>query len=107
MNKERPSEIITPEQFELNKHDIKKSWKIIKNMIGMEDGRYSTNQIYFLINGQYISNSNTISNIFNNYFIKVGSSLSSSIKSEIDTLVYFQTNNSSIHISELNKVEIK
>ena len=73
----------------------------------MEDGRYSTNQIYFLKNGQYISNSNTISNIFNNYFIKVGSSLSSSIKSEIDTLVYLLTNNSSIHISELNKVEIK
>ena len=43
------------EQFELNKHDIKNSWKIIKNKIGREDGRYSTNQADFIINGQYIS----------------------------------------------------
>ena len=95
------------EQFELNKHDIKKLWKVIKNMIGREDGRYSTNQIDFLIHGQYISNSNTIANNFNNYFINVGSSLSSRIKSENDPLVYFQTNNNSIHVPELNKDEIK
>ena len=61
-------------------------------MIGMEDGRYSTNQIDFLIHGQYISNINTIANNFNNYFTNVGSSLSSSIKSENDPLVYFLTN---------------
>ena len=95
------------EQFELNKHDIKKSWKVIKHMIGREDGRYSTNQIDFLIHGQYISNSNTIANNFNNYFINVGSSLSSRIKSENYPLVYFQTNNNSIYIPELNKDEIK
>ena len=58
-------------------------------MIGREHGRYSTHQIDFLINGQFISNSNTIANNFNNYFINVGSSLSSSIKSENDPLVYF------------------
>ena len=40
-------------------------------MIGREDGRYSMNQINFLINGKYISNSNTIANSFNNYFINV------------------------------------
>ena len=95
------------EQFELNKHDVKKSWKVIKNMIDREDGRYSTNQIDFRIHGQYISNSNTIANNFNNYFIHVGSSLSSRIKSENDPLVYFQTNNNYIHIPELNKDEIK
>ena len=62
-------------------------------MIGREDGRYSTNQIDVLIHDQYISNSNTMGNHFNNYFINVGSSLSSSIKSENDPVVYFQTNN--------------
>ena len=58
-------------------------------MIGREDGRYSTNQIDFLIHGQYISNSNTIANNFNNYFVNVGISLSSSIKSENDPLICF------------------
>ena len=48
-----------------------------------------------------------IANNFNNYFINVGSSLSSCIKSENDPLVYFQTNNNSFHIPELNKDEIK
>ena len=76
-------------------------------MIGWEDGRYTTNQIDFLLNGKYISNSNTIANNFNNYFINVGSSLPSSIQSENDPLGYFQINNNYIHIPERNKVEIK
>ena len=49
-------------------------------MIGKEDSRCHMNQIDFLINGQYISNSNTIANSFNNYFINVGNSLASSIE---------------------------
>ena len=76
-------------------------------MICREDGRYFMNQIDFLIHGHYISNSNTIVNNFNNYFINVGSSLSSSIKLENDPLVYFQTHNNSIHIPEPSKDEIK
>ena len=74
-------------------------------MIGMEDGRHSTNRIGVLINGQYISNSNTIANNFNNFFINVGKSLSSNIKSESDPLVSFQTKNNHIYIPELNKFE--
>ena len=95
------------EQFELNKQDLKKSWKIIKNMIGKEDNRCYMNQIDFLINGQYISNNNTIANSFNNYFINVGNSLASSIQSENDPLLYLQTNIKSIYIPELDKIEIK
>ena len=95
------------EKFELNKNDLKKSWKIIKNMIGKEDNRYSLNHIDFLINGQYISDSKTIANSFNNYFINIGSSLASSIKSENDPLLYFQTNKKSIYIPEIDKSEIE
>ena len=35
------------EQFELNKQDLKKSWKIIKNIIGKDDKKYSMKQIDF------------------------------------------------------------
>ena len=76
-------------------------------MIGKEDGGYSMNQKDFLINGQYISNNNTLENSFNTYCINVGKSLASSIQSENDPLVYFQTNINSIYIPELDKVEIK
>ena len=65
------------------------------------------NHIDFLINGQYISDSKTIANSFNNYFINIGSSLASSIKSENDPLLYFQTNKKSIYIPEIDKSEIE
>ena len=80
---------------------------MIKNMIGKEDNRYSLNHIDFLINGQYISDSKTIANSFNNYFINIGSSLASSVKSENDPLLYFQTNMKSIYIPEIDKSEIE
>ena len=76
-------------------------------MIGKEDNRYSLNHIDFLINGQYISDSKTIANSFNNYFINIGGSLASSIKSENDPLLYFQTNKKSIYIPEIDKSEIE
>ena len=57
-------------------------------MIGKEDSGCFMNQIYFLINGQYISNNNTIANSFKNYCINVENSLASSIQSENDPLVY-------------------
>ena len=41
-------------------------------MIGTEDGRYSTNQIDFLINGKSISNSNYIATNFNHFLNNVG-----------------------------------
>ena len=76
-------------------------------MIGKEDSRCSMDHIYFLINDQYISNSNTIANICNNYFINVGSSLASSIQSENYTLVYFHNNNKSINFIYLNLAKLK
>ena len=76
-------------------------------MIGKEDSRCHMNQIDFLINGQYISHSNTIVNSFNNYFINVGNSLASSVQSENAPLLYLQTNIKSIYIPELYKIEIK
>ena len=76
-------------------------------MIGKEDSGCHMNQIDFLIYGQYISNSNTIANRFNNYLNNVGNSLASSIQSENNPPVYLQTNIKYIYIPELDKVEIK
>ena len=52
-------------------------------MIGKEDNRYSP------------------------FFIEIGGSLASSIKSENDPLLYFQTNKKSIYIPEIDKSEIE
>ena len=47
----------------------------------------------------------TIANTFNNYCINVGSSLASSIQSEIDPLLYFQPNNKSIYVPKIDIFE--
>ena len=53
------------------------------------------------------SDRKTIANTFNNYFINVGSSLASSIQSEIDPLLYFQPNNKSIYVPKIDIFEIE
>ena len=72
------------EQFELNTNDLKKSWQIIKNIIGKEE-KSTIKYKEFLINNMYISDNETISNSFNNYFINVGSSLAKKILTHYHT----------------------
>ena len=48
MNNQRKAErSYYREQFELNKQDFRKSWKIIKNIIRKDDKKYSMKQIDF------------------------------------------------------------
>ena len=90
----------------MHKHDLKKSWKIIKKIIGKEDKSTSKKQTIFLINNQYTTEKQTIANSFNNYFINVRSSLSKNITSGIDPMTYVQYYDESIEIPEINKDEI-
>ena len=54
----------------------------------------------------YISDNETISNSFNNYFINVGSSLAKNIVSDINPLSYIQNNMHTIHVPEISENEI-
>ena len=94
------------EQFDLHHSDLKKSWNIIRNIIGKDDSRRLTKHIDFLINNQYISNSKVIADSFNNYFIHVGSSLACNIHSDTDPLLYMDNNINSITIPEINTEQI-
>ena len=89
------------EKFDLNKTDLKRSWNIIKNIIGKEDNRRSAKDIVFLIDNQYISDGKIIANTFNNYFVNVGSSLAKNIQSETDPLHYIESLENSIDIPEI------
>ena len=79
------------EQFDLHKTDLKRSWNIIKNIIGKEDNRRPAKDIVFLINNKYISDGKIIANTFNNYFVNVGSSLAKNIQTATDPLHYFES----------------
>ena len=63
--------------LESNKHNIRKTWKIIKDVIGTPT-KSSINS-YFTINGKSISNKQEIADNFNSYFANVGTDLASSI----------------------------
>ena len=58
-------------QFDLYKTDLRKSWKIIKTIIGKSD-RISNISDEFLINDKIVSDKTFITNAFNNYFLNVG-----------------------------------
>ncbi len=80
------------EQFELNAHDLRKSWKIIKQIIGKEEKCNKSSQLDFIIEGEIITDNSIISNAFNNYFINVGAALAKNITSQMDPLTFLSQN---------------
>ena len=58
-------------QLEINKSDMKKSWKIIMSVIGNKRKSHQTNK-RFIINNIIIENELRIANEFNNYFVSIG-----------------------------------
>ena len=62
------------EQLVINEHDLRKSWKILKHIIGMKEC-LQTRKLEFNINNRVTSNSHSIANHFNNYFVNVGKNL--------------------------------
>ena len=87
------------EQFDLHKTDLKRSRNIIKNIINKEDNRRSAKYIVFLINNKYISDGKIIANIFNNYFVNIGSSLAKHIQTETDPDIYMDEVRTIISVS--------
>ncbi len=65
------------EQLDLNKTDLRKSWKIITGIIGREGRNSKTKQFEFVINDKTITDPVQIANHFNNYFVSVGVTLAS------------------------------
>ena len=66
-------------QLELNKHDLRKSWKIMKEIIGKQSD-YDINNFECLIDGSLSKDPELISEAFNNYFTEIGPKLASKIK---------------------------
>ena len=94
------------EQFEIHQHDLTKSWRVIKHIIGKQNKYTLKKQSIYLINNQYTTHTKTIANTFNNYFINVGSSLAKNINRDVDPLIYVQYYDKTIDIPEVNTNEI-
>ena len=94
------------EQFELNENDIRKFWKVIKDVIGKYEHRLYNDHEDFYINSKLTIDKKQIENSFNNYFVNIGKSLAQQITSTINPLSYKNTNIHSIYIPDIYKNEI-
>ena len=85
--------------------DLKKSWKIIKTIIGKSDRNLNISG-EFLINDKIMSDKIFITNAFNNYFLNVGKTLSRNIVSTGDPISYINSNLTTIFVPSIQEIEI-
>lgn len=60
------------------KHNMKMTWRLLRSIINKQNNKTSVPDI-FIINGSEVSDPNTISNEFNNYFASIGQNISDKV----------------------------
>ena len=94
------------DQLELNKNDIFKTWKVLKDIIGL-DGNKTKQKINILIDDKLVIDSLDIANGFNNFFVSVGPKHANDLKSDIDLLSYLNYNINSIVVPEVSCIQVR
>ena len=74
----------------------KKSFRVLRKLICKDNGHNMTNSIDFIIDKSIVSDKTKIANGFNDYFVNVGSTLSSNIHCNANPLSYVAANPNSI-----------
>ena len=93
-------------ELELHKENLRKTWKIIKSIIGKDTTNSNQNRT-FCINGKNTTNVSKIVNEFNNFFVSVGVDLAKNIKCSVNPLSYVNTlNNICIVLPEISIAEV-
>ena len=88
------------DQFGIFGDDLRKSFKVLRKVIGKQDGQNMAN-IDFIIGNKLVSDETEIVNEFNNYFVTVGKSLTKNTNSDVNPLDYIQSNSKSIVIPDI------
>ena len=105
-NQRKAERFFYQQQFELHENDLRKSWQVIKTIIGRGDRLKVKENIDFIVDEKLVSDVSEIANTFNEYFVTVGSVLENSITSTIDPLVYVVSNVNTINIPYICREEI-
>ena len=92
------------QQLDLNKADMSKSWKVIKEIIGR--GKNTHNSTKFTIKGNPSFDKSVISKSFNNYYTHVGPQPAQKIQGHINPLNYLNTTMKSMFIPYISEYEI-
>ena len=93
-------------QFDLHDRNMGKTFKVIRTLLDKDAGNNVSKSIYFVVNNTMTCDPTQISNSFNNYFISVGSTLANSIHSNVNPLLYVDSNVNSIIMPEVSEEEI-
>ena len=93
-------------QFELQDRNMGKPFIIIRTLLDKDAGNNVSKSIDFVVNNTMTYDPKQISNNFNDYFISVGSTLASNIHSNVNPLLYVDSNVNSIIMPEVSEEEI-
>ena len=91
-------------ELDTNKRDASKSWTILKHIIGKQGGNYSQKKT-FLIENVIIDNSDTIANVFNNFFVSIGHNLEK--KWNVNPLFYVNSVNDGIVVQYVSVAQVR
>ena len=93
-------------QLEINKSDMKKSWKIMKTVIGNKR-KTIIKKAMFNINNKTIDSELQIANEFNNYFVSISPKLASyQTPTTLNPLNTLQFNANSVVIDHIEEIEV-
>ena len=93
-------------QFDLQDRNMGKTFKVIRTLLDKDAGNNVSKSIGFVVNNTMTCDPKQISNRFNNYFISIGSTLASNIHSNVNPLLYVDSNVNSIIMPEVSEEEI-
>ena len=94
------------DQLEINKHDISKTWKVLRFILGF-DNNTNKQKNNFLVEDNFVNDSLDIANGFNNVFVSIGPKLVNNLKSDIDPLSYVNYNINSIVVQEVSSNQVR
>ena len=94
-------------QLSLKSHDLRKSWKALRQILGLKAGKNNFANTEFIIQGNVISDTNEIAKYFNNYFVNLGKSLSDKIYSTVDPLTYLIPNEHNLVSPIIQEKEVR
>ena len=95
------------EQLSLNTHDLRKSWKVLRQILGLKAGKQNCTNFEFIIHGNVVNDTREVATHFNNYFVNIGKSLSDKIQSDIDPLTYVVSNEHNLVLPIIQEQEVR
>ena len=87
------------------KHDVSKTWGVLRQSIGLTRPKVSRN-LKFDYNNKIISDDTEIANAFNNFFASIGTELASKITSTLNPMTYISNIENSIFVPDVTENDV-